>query len=147
MSVLYALILEMFIYRTITIKDLGKIALSTGAVTGTLFILLASGQIFSLVLTYANVPQMIATNVLGADPSMTVILLWVTVFFFIAGMFVDPLIAVVVVTPIFYEPAMAAGIDPIWLGIIITVQCILGAISPPFGCNIFTAALLLMFHT
>lgn len=138
-SVLYALTLEMFIYRTITIKDLGKIALSTGAVTGTLFILLASGQIFSLVLTYANVPQMIATNVLGADPSMTVILLWVTVFFFIAGMFVDPLIAVVVVTPIFYEPAMAAGIDPIWLGIIITVQCILGAISPPFGCNIFTA--------
>ena len=82
---------------------------------------------------------MIATNVLGADPSMTVILLWVTVFFFIAGMFVDPLIAVVVVTPIFYEPAMAAGIDPIWLGIVITVQCILGAISPPFGCNIFTA--------
>ena len=34
---------------------------------------------------------------------------------------------------------MAAGIDDIWLGIIITVQCILGAISPPFGCNIFTA--------
>ena len=138
-SVLYALILEMVVYRTIKIKDLGRIALSTGAVTGTLFILLASGQIFSLVLTYANVPQMIATNVLGADPSMTVILLWVTVFFFIAGMFVDPLIAVVVVTPIFYGPAMAAGIDPIWLGIIITVQCILGAISPPFGCNIFTA--------
>ena len=122
-SVLYALILEMVVYRTIKIKDLGRIALSTGAVTGTLIILLASGQIFSLDLTYANVPQMIATNEL----------------FFIAGMFVDPLIAVVVVTPIFYGPAMAAGIDPIWLGIIITVQCILGAISPPFGCNIFTA--------
>lgn len=138
-SVLYAMILEIAVYRTISFKDLGKIALSTGAVTGTLFILLASGQIFSLVLTYANVPQIIASNVLGDDPSMTVILLWVTVFFFIAGMFVDPLIAVVVVTPIFYGPAMAAGIDPIWLGIIITVQCILGAISPPFGCNIFTA--------
>lgn len=58
---------------------------------------------------------------------------------FIAGMFVDPLIAVVVVTPIFSGPAIAAGCDPIWLGIIITIQCILGAISPPFGCNIFTA--------
>ena len=138
-SVIYALILELLVYRTISVRDLGKIALSTGAVTGTLFILLASGQIFSLVLTYANVPQLIAGNVLGSDPSMTVILLWVTVFFFIAGMFVDPLIAVVVVTPIFYGPAMEAGIDPIWLGLIITVQCILGAISPPFGCNIFTA--------
>lgn len=138
-SVLYAALLEMVVYRTVKIKDIGKIALSTGAVTATLFILLASGQIFSLVLTYANVPQMIATGVLGANPSMTTILLWVTIFFFIAGMFVDPLIAVVVVTPIFYDPAMAAGIDPIWLGIIITIQCILGAISPPFGCNIFTA--------
>ncbi|MBK5252923.1 MAG: TRAP transporter large permease [Peptostreptococcaceae bacterium] len=138
-SVLYAGLLEMVVYRTISIKDLGKIALSTGAVTAALFILLASGQIFSLVLTYANVPQLIAESVLGNDPSMTVVLVWVTVFFFIAGMFVDPLIAVVVVTPIFYGPAIAAGIDPIWLGIIITVQCILGAISPPFGCNIFTA--------
>ena len=138
-SVLYAALLEMVVYRTVKIKDLGKIALSTGAVTATLFILLASGQIFSLVLTYANVPQMIATGVLGSAPSMTTILVWVTIFFFIAGMFVDPLIAVVVVTPIFYGPAMAAGIDPIWLGIIITIQCILGAISPPFGCNIFTA--------
>ena len=138
-SVLYAGLLEMVVYRTVKIRDLGKIALSTGAVTATLFILLASGQVFSLVLTYANVPQLIASGVLGADPSMTTILLWVTVFFFIAGMFVDPLIAVVVVTPIFFEPAMAAGIDPIWLGIIITIQCILGAISPPFGCNIFTA--------
>lgn len=138
-SVLYAALLEIVVYRTVKLRDLGKIALSTGAVTATLFILLASGQLFSLVLTYANVPQMIASGVLGSDPSMTTILLWVTVFFFIAGMFVDPLIAVVVVTPIFYGPAMAAGIDPIWLGIIITIQCILGAISPPFGCNIFTA--------
>lgn len=138
-SVLYAALLEMVVYRTVKVKDLFRIALSTGAMTATLFILLASGQVFSLVLTYANVPQMIARNVLGPDPSLTVILLWVTVFFFIAGMFVDPLIAVVVVTPIFSGPAMAAGCDPIWLGIIITIQCILGAISPPFGCNIFTA--------
>jgi TRAP-type C4-dicarboxylate transport system permease large subunit len=129
----------MVVFRTVKIKDLGRIALSTGVMTGVLFILLAGGQVFSLVLTYANVPQMIATGVLGPDPSQTVVLLWVTIFFFVAGMFVDPLIAVVVVTPIFYGPAMAAGIDPIWLGIIITIQCILGAISPPFGANIFTA--------
>ncbi len=138
-SVLYAALLEMVIFRTVKLKDLGRIALSTGVMTGVLFILLAGGQVFSLVLTYANVPQMIARGVLGVNPSQTVVLLWVTIFFFISGMFVDTLISVVVVTPIFYGPAMAAGIDPIWLGIIITIQCILGAISPPFGANIFTA--------
>lgn len=138
-SVLYAAFLEMVIYKTVKLRDLKRIALSTGVMTGVLFILLACGQVFSLVLTYANVPQMVATGVLGAEPSQITVLIWVTIFFFISGMFVDPLISVVVVTPIFYGPAMAAGIDPIWLGIIITVQCILGAISPPFGANIFTA--------
>ena len=117
-------------------KEVGIKAIREGKVGA---VLLAGGQVFSLVLTYANVPQMIARGVLGVNPSQTVVLLWVTIFFFITGMFVDTLISVVVVTPIFYGPAMAAGIDPIWLGIIITIQCILGAISPPFGANIFTA--------
>ncbi len=138
-SVLYAFVLEFVIYRTLKIKDIGKIALSTGAVTATLFILLSCGQIFSLVLTYANVPQMLTAGILGTDPSQVTILLSVTLFFFIACMFVDPLVAIVVITPMFFAPAMAAGIDPIWLGIIITLQTTLGSISPPFGCNIFTA--------
>ncbi len=138
-SVLYALVLEVCIYRSISLKDLGKIALSTGSVTATLFILLSSGQIFSLVLTYANVPQMLTSSLLGDNPSQLLILALVTLFFFIACMFVDPLVAIVVLTPMFYGPAMAAGIDPIWLGIIITLQNTVGAVSPPFGCNIFTA--------
>lgn len=138
-SVLYAFILEVFIYRSVKIKDMGRIALSTGAVTATLFILLSSGQIFSLVLTYANVPQMLTSGLLGDNPSQLLILALVTLFFFIACMFVDPLVAIVVLTPMFYGPAMAAGIDPIWLGIIITMQNTVGAVSPPFGCNIFTA--------
>lgn len=41
--------------------------------------------------------------------------------------------------PMFYGPAIEAGIDPIWLGIIVTMQNTVGAVSPPFGCNIFTA--------
>ncbi len=138
-SVLYAFILEVVIYRTIKLRDIGKIALSTGAVTATLFILLSSGQIFSLVLTYANVPQMLTSGLLGDNPSSILVLACVTLFFFIACMFVDPLVAIVVLTPMFYGPAMAAGIDPIWLGIIITLQNTVGAVSPPFGCNIFTA--------
>lgn len=138
-SVLYAFLLEVCIYRTVKIRDLGKIALSTGAVTATLFILLSSGQIFSLVLTYANVPQMLTSGLLGTEPSQILVLALVTLFFFIACMFVDPLVAIVVLTPMFYGPAISAGIDPIWLGIIITLQNTVGAVSPPFGCNIFTA--------
>lgn len=77
--------------------------------------------------------------VLGANPSATRILVTVTLFFFIAGMFVDSLVAIIILSPIFYPIAMLAGIDPIHLGIVITLQAAIASVSPPFGCNIFTA--------
>ena len=139
-SVLYAIILEVFIYRSLKIRDLYKIALSTATITAALFILLAVGQLFALVLTFADVPRMLTQGLIGPDTSQTAILAYVTVFFFVACMFVDPLVAIVVLAPIFHGPAMAAGIDPIWLGIIIILQCAIGTISPPLGVNIFTAS-------
>jgi TRAP-type C4-dicarboxylate transport system permease large subunit len=82
---------------------------------------------------------MLTSALLGSNPSPVMILTCVTLFFFVACMFVDPIVAIIVLTPIFYPIAIKAGIDPIQLGIIITLQNAVGAVSPPFGCNIFTA--------
>ncbi|MPN34288.1 Ectoine TRAP transporter large permease protein TeaC [bioreactor metagenome] len=68
------------------------------------------------------------------------ILIWVTVFYFIGCMFVDQLVVILILTPIFFPIAVAAGIDPIHLGLIISVQAAIGSATPPFGCNIFTAS-------
>lgn len=138
-SVLYAFVLEVVIYRSIKLRQIWSIALSTATVTASLFILIASGQIFSFVITYAKIPQMLTAMFLGPDPSAMMVLICVTIFFFIACMFVDPIVAIIVLVPIFYPLAMQTGIDPIALGIIVTLQSIVGAVSPPFGCNIFTA--------
>ena len=54
-------------------------------------------------------------------------------------MFVDSLVAIVILTPIFYGPAIAAGVHPIHLGVLVVLQAALASISPPFGCNLFTA--------
>lgn len=137
-AVLYALILEMLVFRTIKIKDLHRIALSTAVVTCAVFILVAGGQLFSWVISYAKIPQMLTSAILGVDPSAIKILVTVTIFFFIGCMFVDSLVVIIILSPIFYPLAMQAGIDPIHLGIIITLQAAIGSISPPFGCNIFT---------
>ncbi len=138
-AVLYALILEMLVFRTIKIKDLHKIALSTAVVTSAVFILVASGQLFSWVISYAQIPQMLTSAILGTDPSTLRILITVTIFFFIGCMFVDSLVVIIVLSPIFYPLAIQAGINPIHLGILITLQAAIGSVSPPFGCNIFTA--------
>lgn len=138
-SVLYAVVCEMLIYRVVKIRDLYHIALSTGSITSALFILIAVGQAFSWLLTYARVPQELTMLFLGTDPSAIKILFIVTIFFFFACMFVDPIVANLILVPIFFPIAVRAGIDPIHLGIVVTLQSGIGGITPPFGSNIFVA--------
>lgn len=139
-SVLYALILELIIYRTIKITDIPKIALSSGMVTAVVFILVAAGMGFAWVISLGRIPQVIATTLLGSNPSATMILWVVTLSFFVGCMFADQLVVIIILAPIFIGPAMAAGIDPIHLGVVVTLQAAIGSATPPFGCNIFTAA-------
>ncbi|CEI82462.1 C4-dicarboxylate TRAP transporter large permease protein DctM [Oceanobacillus oncorhynchi subsp. incaldanensis] len=139
-AVLYAFILEVFIFRTIPLKKIPSIALSTGLVTSAVFVLVAGGQLFSWVLGYARIPQQISEAVLGTDPSAIYVLIVVSIFFFIGCMFVDPIVVILVLTPIFIPAAETAGVDLIHLGIIITFQAALGSATPPFGVDIFTAS-------
>lgn len=139
MSVLYAALLELIVFKSITLKDMPRIALSTGMVTAAVFILVAGGQAFSWVITFAQIPQMLTTGVLGTDPSALYVLAVISIFFFIGCMFVDSIPVIIILAPIFFPVAVQAGIDPVHLGIIVTLQSAIGAVTPPFGCNIFTA--------
>ncbi len=139
-SVLYAIVLEVVIYRSIKFTEIPRIALSTGLVTSAVFILVAGGQAFSWVISYAQIPQMLTEAVIGTDPSALYVLLIVALFFFVGCMFVDPIVVILILTPIFWRPALEAGIDPVHLGVVITYQAALGSATPPFGVDIFTAS-------
>ena len=54
-------------------------------------------------------------------------------------MFVDPIVVILILTPIFHPVAVEAGIDPVLVGVIVTLQAAIGSATPPFGCDIFTA--------
>ncbi|WP_208590667.1 TRAP transporter large permease [Gracilibacillus suaedae] len=139
-SVLYALILEVVIFRSVHLKQLPGIALSTGLVTSAVFVLVAGGQVFTYLVNLEKIPQMLSDAVLGSDPSEIYVLLIVTIFFFVGCMFVDPIVVILVLTPIFAPIASEVGVDPIHLGIVITFQAALGSATPPFGVDIFTAS-------
>lgn len=136
---LYAIFLEVVVYRSLKIRDLGKVALSTGVVSAAVFIIIAAGNAFSWIVSYAQLPQAIISALLGGNPSNLRVLLTITVVFLIGGMLVDPFVIIVIAVPIFYPSAIAAGIDPVQLGMLITLQVALGGCTPPFGANIFTA--------
>lgn len=137
--VLYAIILELIIFRSIKVKDVFDIALSTGTVTSVVFILIAAGAAFSWLLSYAQIPQQIieSLNLEGAGVVKTLIA--INIAFFIGCMFIDSIVVILILVPIFAPLIKATGLDPVLVGVMITLQVAIGAATPPFGCNIFTA--------
>ncbi|MFP4010171.1 MAG: TRAP transporter large permease [Spirochaetaceae bacterium] len=141
-AVLYAFILETFVYRTMSLKIIVKVLLDTGVVTGVVFILVGAGQAFSWLISFLKIPQEVMPAILGTDPSRLEVIIAVVIAYFIACMFVDPIVAIYVFSPIFAPYVVATGIDPVFLGVLVTLQAAIGSATPPFGCDIFTAQLI-----
>jgi C4-dicarboxylate transporter, DctM subunit len=140
MSVAYALLLEMVVYREVKLSDLPGIALSTGMITAVVFILVAAGMAFSWIVSFAQIPDLLLGDVVAnaADNPMMVLAL-VAVAYFVGCMFVDPIVVILILTPIFAPAIQSAGLDPVHVGTIVVLQAAIGSATPPFGCDIFTA--------
>lgn len=139
-SVLYAAAIEIGVYRELSLTDLPRVALSTGVVTAVVFILVAAGASFSWLISYARLPHALMSGIgLDASSSYWTIMLTISVAYFVGCMFVDPIVVILILTPIFHPVAVAAGIDPVLVGVVVTLQVAIGSATPPFGCDIFTA--------
>ncbi|WP_434360721.1 TRAP transporter large permease [Parasalinivibrio latis] len=138
-SVLYAIILEMVVFREVKWKELGDIALSTGLITAVVFILVAAGSAFSWVISFARIPQELLGAIGIAEAGQIELLVIISIAFFIGCMFVDPIVVMLILIPIFAPVIKATGVDPVLVGTIVTLQAAIGSATPPFGCDIFTA--------
>jgi len=141
-SVGYALILEVFLYRSLTLKKITNAFLETGVITGVVFILVGAGQAFSWMLSFLRIPQAFLPLLFGPDPTQLRVVIIIVVSYFIACMFVDPIVAIYILSPIFQPYVVRSGVDPILLGTLVTLQAAIGSATPPFGCDIFTAQLI-----
>ncbi len=141
-SVFYALILETIVYHSLTFERTVDAFLQTGVITGVVFILVGAGQAFSWMIGFMQIPQQLLPPLFGADPSMLRVMVIVVVVYFVACMFVDPIVAIFILSPIFQPYVVGAGVDPILLGTLVTLQAAIGSATPPFGCDIFTAQLI-----
>ncbi|TDH34461.1 TRAP transporter large permease [Pseudohoeflea suaedae] len=137
--VLYALLLEVIVFRSITVAEVYQTAKSTGLITAVVFILVAAGAAFSWVISFAQVPQAILGAIGITEMGPIGVLFVISIAFFIGCMFVDPIVVILVLVPIFAPVVDAVGLDPVLVGTIITLQVAIGSATPPFGCDIFTA--------
>ncbi|MCS5616818.1 MAG: TRAP transporter large permease subunit, partial [Pirellulales bacterium] len=91
--------------------------------------------------SFARIPQVLLSETLGltAASGYWPIMTSISIAFFIGCMFVDPIVVILILAPIFHPIAVAAGIDPVLVGVVVTLQVAIGSATPPFGCDIFTA--------
>jgi C4-dicarboxylate transporter DctM subunit len=138
-SVMYALILELLVFRSLKVSDIPEIALSTGLITAVVFILVGAGAAFSWTISFAQIPQAIIGGLGLDDAGPYTVLIAISIAFFIGCMFVDPIVVILILVPIFAPIVDATNLDPVLVGTIITLQVAIGSATPPFGCDIFTA--------
>ena len=121
-------------------KDTQKTLVDAGKLTIMLLFIIANALILKHVLTEERVPQMITESILDAGLGPVTFLIAVNVLLLIGGQFMEPSGLLIIVAPLVFPIAIALGIDPIHLGIIMVVNMEIGMITPPVGLNLFVTA-------
>lgn len=136
----YSLILGLFVYRELKLKDLPKIILSTIETTGVVLALVMTANVFGYVLTVSQVPQKLSMALLSFAHSKFLILLIVNLFLIFIGMFMEGTAAILILTPILIPVMMGAGLDQTHACLTMILNLMIGVVTPPVGVVLYVVA-------
>ena len=139
-AAVYAVIVSLFIYKDITFKTLPHVFVDASKTTVMLMFIIANAILFAHILTTERIPQMITEQITSMGLSPIAFLIIVNLILLVAGNFMEPTAILLILAPIFFPIAIALGIDPIHLGIIMVVNMEIGMITPPVGLNLFVTS-------
>jgi C4-dicarboxylate transporter DctM subunit len=139
-AAVYSAVIALFVYRDMTFKEVPHVLLESAKMTAMLLFIIACAMIFAHVLTMERIPQNIAEWLVAKDMSWWMFLLMVNIILWFAGDFMEPSSIILILAPIFFPIAMALNIDPIHLGIVMTINMEVGMITPPVGLNLYVAS-------
>lgn len=136
-AVVYSLILSLFVYRSISLKDLPKIFKDSAEMTGIIIFLIGVSSIMSWVMAFTNIPTAVSNGLLAISSNKIVIFLLINVILLVVGTFMDMTPACLIFTPIFLPVCTALGMNPIHFGIMLIFNLCIGTITPPVGTTLF----------
>ncbi len=139
-SVFYALLISLFVYKSIRVKDIWDILKEAVRTFTPILFILATSTAFSRVLTLMQVPQTVSGFISGHFQSPVLILLVINLFLLIVGMVMDTTPAILILTPILLPIVTNLGMDPVQFGVIMVVNLAIGFVTPPIGVNLFVAS-------
>jgi len=133
----YAFLVELFIYKAITFKDVKEITVSSAVTSATLLLIVAAATCFGRYLTFENIPNRVAEVVVASIDSPIVFLLAMNILLLIIGMFMDIISATLILGPVFLPLLGPFNVDPMHFGLIMTVNLAIGYCTPPMGVSLF----------
>lgn len=139
-SVIYALIISLLVYKSLKVSDLKSIMKDTITTAAPVLLVVSTATVFGRVLTLMQAPQQIATAIMATFSSKVAILLVINVFLLFVGMVMETLAAILILTPIFLPIITALGMSPIHFGVIMVVNLAIGFVTPPVGMNLYVAS-------
>jgi C4-dicarboxylate transporter DctM subunit len=139
-SVVYALFVEMVIYKEFGIKDLTAVCQEAAVLSACLLFILSCAMTFIWLLTAEQIPHKLADIIIHYIDSPWMFLLTVNLLFLILGCFMDDVSAMLVLAPLFLETLNRYGIDLVHFGVVMVLNIQMGMLTPPFGLNLFVAS-------
>jgi tripartite ATP-independent transporter DctM subunit len=138
-AAVYALILTVFVYKEIKISELPEIMWECCLTNAVVMMLIATCSVYSWILTYENLPTILAVNFFNLIQSKWAFLLILNVFLLIVGMFIDMTPALIMLVPMLIPLALKFDIGLVHLGLIMVINLSFGLTTPPVGTALFVA--------
>lgn len=140
LTALYAFVVEVFIYRDLSFKQIPKVVTECGILVGGVLLILGVSLGFTNDMVDAQIPDQLAQWVQGAVHSQWLFLLMVNLMLILVGSLLEIFAAIVVVVPLLMPMAQAFGVDPVHMGIVFLLNMELGFLAPPLGLNLFLSS-------
>jgi C4-dicarboxylate transporter DctM subunit len=138
-AVIYAVTVEMLIYRELTVNALYEVVGETTKLLGSLFPVLMFALSLNIFLTYQQVPDLVVAWLMDRISSPVAFLVSVNLLLLLVGCIMDIGSAILILAPILTPLAVAQGINPVHFGIIMVVNLEIGYLTPPVGMNLIVA--------
>lgn len=136
-AVIWSLFLGLVRYRTMTLRTLAKASFDTIETTASVLFIVTAASIFAWLLTVSQAAQMFSSFVFALTDSPWVFLILVNVILLVVGSFLDTIASITILVPILIPMAAQYGVDPVHLGLIVTLNLMIGLLTPPVGMVLF----------
>ncbi len=136
-AVIWSLFLGLVRYRTMTLRTLAKASFDTIETTASVLFVVTAASVFAWLLTVSQAAQLASDTILSLTTNKWVFLLLVNILLLIIGCFLDTIAAITIVVPIMLPIATGLGVDPVHFGLILTLNLMIGLLTPPLGVVLF----------